>query len=206
MSSNSAIWGITGQVGAGKSTTGNLLEEFGAINLEVDAVGHVLLTSPDVRQALVDAFGGSILAGDGNVDRRLLGRVAFSSAATLAALNSILHPLICVEVRRKIADLVVTGTPLILVNAALLYQMHLDDICSRILYVRATEAQRLTRLLESRGWTEERAKARLNSQDQPPVQDARVIWVDNHGDILDLRRVLAALVDDWFPAWKGSKK
>jgi dephospho-CoA kinase len=174
------VLGISGQTGAGKSTLANLLSQRGlGENVEVDAIGHELLTKPAMQHILVKTFGEGIMA-EGAICRRALGRVAFVDEESINALNSIMHPAMINEVRHKIELARAAGAQAIIINAALLFKMGLAGLCDRIVYVRANPELRLQRLVEYRKWTQESARERLYAQDELP-DDAQVIVVDNDG-------------------------
>ena len=87
------IIGISGQTGAGKSTTADILSELGyGENLEVDSVGHELLTDANIQSILVKNFGKEIIDSSGRIDRKILGRKVFSGKENTIILNNIMHP------------------------------------------------------------------------------------------------------------------
>ena len=186
-SSVTPVWGITGQIAAGKSTLAAMLVESGGVNIEVDAVGHDLLNDSSVKAALAETFGAGILAPDGRIDRRTLGHRAFVDAETTQRLNTIMHAPMTAEVRRQTQKAIHNKERLVLVNAALLYTMHLDELCDLVIYVRAAPDVRLDRIVTIRGMPLEAAKARLFAQDPPPAPGPRVIFCDNQGSLDDLR-------------------
>ena len=83
------IIGISGGMGAGKSTLSRFFEEWGAILVDADRIGHAVIERPQVRRALKAAFGDEIEGPDGNLDRRELGRRAFADEAGRERLNQI---------------------------------------------------------------------------------------------------------------------
>lgn len=179
------VWGITGPIGAGKTTLAEILVKSGAKNIEVDSIGHAVLAREDVQKRLARAFGDSVLSSAG-IDRRLLGRLAFASPDATARLNRIMHPAMIADVERILVEERERGTPLVLLNAALLYTMGLDRLCRAILYVRAPDTMRLDRIVSTRGLPVETARARLLAQDREPVDDGRVIFCDNDRTVGDL--------------------
>ena len=187
------IIGISGQTGAGKSTLAELMVSKGyGRNLEVDNLGHDLLKDSATIQQLTDAFGKEILT-DNQIDRKKLGAKAFESPAATETLNSIMHPNMVKMVEKIIEGEKKTGSKSIIVNAALLYKMKLDKLCNKIIYVKADPEIRVKRLVDNRGMTEERARERLFSQDQEPVNDPRVIIVENNGTPEELSKALDTL-------------
>ena len=181
-----SVWGITGPIGSGKTTLAEILVRPGAMNLEVDQVGHAVLGRSGVRDRLAKSFGDSILGEAGGIDRRRLGELAFASPEATATLNRIMHPAMIEEVERILTGERDRGTPLVLINAALLYTMGLDRLCRVILYVRAPDLVRLDRIVSTRGLPVELARARLLAQDREPVDDGRVIFCDNDKSVTEL--------------------
>lgn len=188
------VWGITGTMGSGKSTLAQFMTEWGAANIEVDQIGHQMLEVPAVVTRLVAAFGPDIRLSEGGVDRKRLGKLAFASPESMATLNAIMHPPMIDEVERRIAIETVKGTPLIALNAALLYRMHLDTFCERIIYVRAAADIRLDRLITIRGVPVDVARARLMAQDPEPPESDQVLFCTNDGSLNDLQRWVGELL------------
>lgn len=183
------ILGISGQTGAGKSTLAEYLAAKGiGRNVEVDALGHLLLKQQSTISKLTEAFGDDILI-NGQIDRKKLGAKAFVSSEATEKLNSIMHPAMVLMAKEIIAEEEAKGASGIIINAALLYKMKLDKLCNRIIYVEADPEIRVRRLVESRGFTEENARARLFSQDQRP-DDSRVIIIENNGTADELKAKL----------------
>jgi dephospho-CoA kinase len=83
--------GLTGGIGAGKSTALAALERLGAAVLCTDAVVHELYDSPEVRDAVVARFGTAV-APDGAVDRSALAQAAFAGPQEREWLEGLLWP------------------------------------------------------------------------------------------------------------------
>ncbi len=187
------VIGICGQTGAGKSTLADLLSRHGlGRNLEVDAIGHELLTDPQTIKKLVGVFGDEILDDKKNICRRSLGRRAFVDSETTARLNEIMHPAMIDRVRSEIDFARKHGARGLIVNAALLFSMGLSRMCDVVIYVRADAEIRLKRLVELRNWTESSARERLFAQDEMP-DDPLIIAVENNAGSSELEVTARAL-------------
>jgi dephospho-CoA kinase len=115
------IVGLTGPIGAGKTTVAGLLREKGVPIVDADALGRELLESSSRFKAeLAAAFGPSILTADGAVDRRALARAAFASKETAARLNALSHPLLWDRIKGEIAAQ--KGADIIVIDAALIVE------------------------------------------------------------------------------------
>ncbi len=87
------FYGLTGGIGAGKSTVAKVFADLGVPTLDLDKVGRTLLNDVHIQQQLVQAFGAPIIQ-DGNISRDALRSIAFQSKANTLALNNIMHPAI----------------------------------------------------------------------------------------------------------------
>jgi dephospho-CoA kinase len=83
--------GLTGGIGAGKSTALSVLEQLGAACLSTDKVVHELYESPEVRDAVAERFGAGVIS-EGRVDRPALARAAFAGDEGRSWLEQLLWP------------------------------------------------------------------------------------------------------------------
>ena len=112
--------GLTGNIGAGKSTVAELLVARGAHLVDADKVAReVVEPGAPAYTALVGRFGAEILDGEGRIDRPKLAELAFQSPESVADLNAIVHPAIGVamieekDAHQGTADIVVMDIPLL---------------------------------------------------------------------------------------------
>ena len=180
------VWGISGQIGSGKSTLGKTLEKYGAVNIEVDSIGYQVLEEPSIREKLIEVFGEKILNEDGKVCRKPLGKTAFSESESTRMLNSIVHPPMIEKVKAVLAGEVARNTPLVIINAALLFSMGLNPLCDLIIYLKAFTNLRLQRIVSYRKIPIESAKARLKAQDPEPSPASNIIIFENNGSISEM--------------------
>ena len=83
--------GITGSIACGKSTVSDYLIAKGYTIIDADKLGHVALTSNDVKRKLAEKFSDEILENN-EISREKLGKLVFGNDDNLKILNSIIHP------------------------------------------------------------------------------------------------------------------
>lgn len=183
------VLGITGGVGAGKSTVLSYLQEkYHAPVLQLDLAARELMeTGGACYEPVVKAFGKEILLEDGSIDRSALYEKTFGKSDRLALLNSIVHPRVKAAVLEWIAARRREGTALFLVlEAALLLEDGYEKICDEIWYIHVDDETRIRRLRTSRGYS--RGKTMQILQNQKTEEEFRrgcQFVVDNSGDILE---------------------
>lgn len=174
------IIGITGNLGAGKTTVSDMLVEKGAVKIDVDGIGHqVLAEDENVKQALIDLFGEKILS-DGKIDRKKLGREVFSDEKKVEKLNRLLHPLMIGRIKEEVSRFT---EDVLLIDASLLIEMELDKITDMIVVVTADEETGIKRAA-NRGISGKEARdiiARQMGLSEKLIAADYVI--DNNGDL-----------------------
>jgi len=178
------VIGITGPVGSGKSTVLTILESYGAEIIRTDVLAHRLM-EPGAKSYndIVAEFGSGILDESGRIDRSLLRDQVFSDPDRLKILNAITHPNVISVVRDEIRDFREDETvPLLAIESALFIGSGLEKDLDSLWYIYVNEEERVRRLMESRGYTEEYTRKVLASQ--PPDEDFRKtadLVIDNSG-------------------------
>lgn len=150
--------GLTGDVGAGKSTVRRWLEANGVAALDADAVVHALLAEDvGAQRAIVQRFGPAAAAADGGIDRAALARMVFADAAALADLEAVLHP----RVRDRTLDwLASCRAEVAVVEAVKLVEGGLAARCDEVWLVLAALRDRAERV-RVRGWDEAEVARRV---------------------------------------------
>ena len=195
------VIGVTGGIGAGKSTVAGILGSLGAAVISSDHLGHELLRDPQVLATLRRWWGESILTPNGDVHRGAVASIVFRDQAELARLESLLHPRIAARrealMEAYTADLSVKA---IVLDTPKLYEAGVDALCDMVIFVDADQSACLRRLAESRGWTEEELNRRKKMQNPLDVKRTKAdhVIVNNSG-IGELRmqveRVFSTLVN-----------
>jgi dephospho-CoA kinase len=166
------VIGLIGGIGGGKSSAASLMSARGASVIDADAVGHELLGDPEILAQIVEHFGQGVLSvrpGDDHstprIDRRALGKIVFADTAARQTLEAILHPPMRARFLRDIDRLVRSdGVGMVVLDAAILLEAGWDDLCDRVVFIHAPRPERLRRVNEARGWSEEVLEARERSQ------------------------------------------
>ena len=179
------IIGITGGVGAGKSTVLNYMEqEFGACVLEADKIGHLVMEPGELcYEEIVCLFGKEILKNDKTIDRKKVSDVVFSNGEMLAKLNGIIHPAVKEYICRRLREEIENGRQLAVVEAALLLEDHYEVFCNEIWYIHTDQEIRIARLMSDRGYTREKAESIIRNQASEEYFRAHADYViENNGD------------------------
>jgi len=175
--------GLTGGIGAGKSTVSELLAARGATIVDADVVARAVVEpGQPAFDALVERFGPGVVAADGRLDRPGLARVAFVDAESRKALEAITHPAINDEFQRRIEA--APANAIVICDVPLLAES--EQARARgykiVIVVEAPREVRLDRL-EGRGLARADAEARMAAQASDEERRALATYVvDNGGD------------------------
>ena len=163
------IVGLTGGIGAGKSSVARLLAGHGAAVVDVDALGReIIAPGGSAVQAVLERFGSDLAGPVGGIDRPALASIVFNDPDELTALNEISHPAINELLDERIGAIAATGgTDVVVLDMAVLVESTLGRGTrfpyEVVITVEAPPDVRLERLVE-RGMSSDDAKARLASQ------------------------------------------
>lgn len=162
--------GLTGQIGAGKSTAAEILRSFGAHVIDADAIGkEVVEKSATLRKQLAESFGRSILDKKGDLRRTHLAKLAFASEDQTRTLNSLVHPHLLKRLNAEIGK-GCSCKDVIVIDAALLVAWGLEKHLDLVLLIAAPEKLRLKRMA-ARGINLEDARKRQAAQ--PSIEAMR---------------------------------
>lgn len=178
------IIGVTGGVGAGKSTVLNYLEKrYGAKLILADLVGHeVMEPGHEAYEQVVKAFGQEIVSEDKTIDRKALGAIVFADEKKRMILNRIIHPAVRQEILRRLKEAELSHLSSVVVEAALFLEENYDAFCDETWYIYTDEKIRRQRLKESRGYSDERIDQIFRSQKTHEEFQKRCLFmIDNNG-------------------------
>ena len=186
--------GLTGGIGAGKSTVTKLLAQHGAVILDADAIARdVVAPGTPGLQAVAEEFPGVVVNGE--LNRGALASIVFTDLDALDRLEAITHPLI----RERTAQLADLAGPdaVVIHDLPLLVETGSDQAYDLVVVVAAEEEVRRERLRRDRGMSEEEITARMavqaSDEDRRAVAD---VWIDNSGDLAALGETVRTVWDE----------
>ena len=186
---------VTGGMGAGKTETTKILEALGAVAIHADEVAHQTYEPGAPAFApLMDAFGSQILAGNGRIDRRILGALAFGDAGVRKRLEEIVWG----ETKRSIANLLgryrSAGVAAVVIEAAVLYEAGWDDLADAVVTVEAPESVRKRRIKLRTGMSDVEIRKRFAAQLSCDQRIERADYhVNNDSELNDLSKAVHAV-------------
>jgi len=189
------VFGLTGNIGSGKSTVAAMLREAGIPVLDADRISREV-TAPGGRayDAVVHAFGGGIVLDDGTIDRKRLGEIVFSDPAARERLERITHPAILEAMKEAIAGIEREGHHAAVVEATLIHESGRKGLFEAVISVTCDRETAISRLAARGGMSRSQAEARLRAQmDADRKAGASDYVIDNSGDIESTRRQVVAM-------------
>ena len=188
---------VTGRSGCGKSTVTACFAAHGVPVADADALSReILQPGSPVLAELAERFGQDILGAGGVLDRRLLADRAFAAPAGKAALDAITHPAIIGRIEAARAAARAAGSPLFVIDGAVLVGSVIDGIWDTLVVVAAPYEVSVARIVARDGIRPEMARRRLDAQLPEEALAARAdILLKNDGAIEQLRQKAEALAD-----------
>jgi dephospho-CoA kinase len=183
------LLGVTGGIASGKTVVAAMLEDLGAVLIDLDVIAReVVLPGKPAWREIVAFFGKAFLLEDGTLDRKKLSRAVFQDPEKREELEGFTHPYIFEELRNQVHN-VTAKDPIIEVVVPLLIEKNLQSSFDKILVVYVPPKLQMKRLMERDGISEEEAANMLKAQ--LPI-DEKVshgdFVVHNGGSMGDTRR------------------
>ena len=174
--------GLTGGIGAGKSTVADLFSKRGAVVIRSDELARQVIEpeTPGQKQ-VISRFGIEILNDKGSIDRAKLAQIVFKDDDALKYLENIVHPLVRERTNQLISEQ--TSETIIINEIPLLLEKNMESLFDFLVIVISSEKNRLERLLQ-RGVSEDQAKARMAKQvDDQARKAAADFLIVNDGNL-----------------------
>jgi len=182
------VVGLTGGIGAGKSTVSTALAARGAVVLDADAIVREIQAPGGLAyDGIVERFGPGVVAADGTLDRPALAAIVFNDEAARVDLNKLTHPLVGRVMAERMAaqaetdNVVVLDIPLLAERGRGAYPV------AGVIVVDCPIDVAVARLVAGRGFDEADAKARVAAQISREERRAIAdVVIDNGGSLADL--------------------
>lgn len=168
------IVGLTGGIGAGKSTVANMFSQLGALTIDADRLARQAIEkgSPGFDE-VISTFGEEILT-DGEIDRQRLGSIVFKDTSKRKALESIIHPRVQEALALKIKSL--SPGDILIYEIPLLVETDAAKKFDYVITVESDIENRLDRLFE-RGLDEDESERRIAAQASQSEREAVANYV-----------------------------
>ena len=182
---------ITGGTGCGQTAAAKFFEKFGAKVIHADQLAHqVLERDREVRSLIRNELGNQYFFRNGRVNRKLLGEAVFKDERKLQILNSIVHPKLAEKLVEEIEAARESGKyPMIVVDAALVYEAQMEHLFDAIVVITSSQKLRIERLVNRDKISKELAKQRIEKQIS--IRD-KINWADyvihNNNTLEELER------------------
>ncbi len=175
------VIGITGTIGTGKSTLAGFLAEEGGEHLDADVIAKDLMKpGHEGYQPVIEEFGTYITDESGYIRPDVLAEEVFSDQDKLRRLEAIIHPIVVDKISRRVSK---PQKSFYIIDAPLLFEAGLEDLCNWVVVVTAPENKVRKRLFEE-GFSERQIELRRRSQMSEEEKKKRADQViDNSGSI-----------------------
>lgn len=182
--------GLTGNVGAGKSSVSDLFSGWGATVIDTDVLAReVVQPGSSELQRIVEIWGETVLDERGGLDRAAMRRIVFADPGARARLERILHPAILQRYRERLLEAESRGDRIVVGVVPLLFEVGMEDEFDLVLLVDAPLEARIDRLVEARGLEREEARAIAKAQMAAGTKRERAdLVLDNDSDLTTLER------------------
>jgi|ERR1041384_892401 dephospho-CoA kinase len=183
--------GITGGIGGGKTQAARIFKKLGATVLFADRIASELIDSrEEIRERIQHALGRSALFPDGRLNRKKVAELVFSDHHLRRKLDSIVHPFVLRSIRERIAHFKAQArSPLIMVEAALLFEARAISMFDYVIVVDAPEDVRMRRVMGRDGSARPEVLRRIKAQLPAEHKTARADFVIyNGGDLAVLEK------------------
>lgn len=205
MKRNTKIFGLTGNIGTGKSSVAWMFEELGVPVIDSDEIAHEAISPNSAAwKAIFERYGKVVMLPDEVIDRKKLARIVFQNPDERKFLESVIHPHVKEEINHRVVKLAKDGHPFVIVEVPLLYEAGWEKEFDAVIVVRCDEEQEIERCRKKFGFDREETLLRLGAQyplDRKMAGADAVI--DNNASLdetrVQVRRLYQAMKKGTFP-------
>ncbi len=185
-------FGLTGNMGCGKSTVASLLSEYPDVTvLNCDQIAKEILCDPLHRSEVIEILSENVFPG-GKIDVKAVARIIFNDPHKKEELEKFIHPKVWHKVEEKIGEM--SEGSICIVESAILYEKGDENRFVGVVVALCTETEQLERLKRDRHMSEEEIQARIGSQIPQSEKEAKAQFVIHTDcDLPELRSRVEAL-------------
>lgn len=205
MKRNTKVFGLTGNIGTGKSTVAWMFGELGVPVLDSDEIAHEAIAPRGAAwKEIYERYGRAVLASGDAIDRKTLARIVFEDAEERKFLESVVHPHVKGGIGREVARLSKEGHPFVVVEVPLLFEVGWEKEFDAVIVVSCDEESEIRRCREKFGFDREEVLLRLAAQFplKRKVKAADAV-IDNDGPLeetkVQVHRLYQEMVKGKFP-------
>jgi len=193
------IVGLTGGIGAGKSTVARAFGDLGIPWVDADDVAREIVAPGEpALEAISQRYGDSVLLEDGSLNRAALRELVFNHREERAWLESVTHPKVRERLTEHLEHLSQQGAPYVLLVSPLLFESGQQALVDTTVVVDVPESEQISRTLARDGVSEKQVHAILAAQipRQKRLENADHV-IDNRHDEAFMQTQVAALHAQW---------
>lgn len=189
------VIGLTGNSGAGKGAVAKIMSNNGALVLDCDKIAHSNMEPEGVAyNEIIKAFGNTIVNGDNTINRKALGSIVFNNSEKLALLNKITHKYIEEVVLKALAEN--KDRKCIVIDAPLLFEAGLNNVCDSVWAVDAPEELRAERVMTRDNIDRESALIRFKNQSNfSQIANKCNVIIVNKASVEELEKEVSELME-----------
>jgi len=189
--------GLTGGIGSGKSTVGQMLQERGAAVIDADAIARSVTAAQGLAiPAIAQSFGADFITPDGALDRERMRAHVFSRPEAKKTLETIIHPLVAQETQSQAEHAIANGYRTLVFDVPLLVESgaRWRAQVDRVLVVDCLEETQIQRVMARNGWKREAVQAVISAQASRAQKLAAADWVI-HNDGISLEALRTCVLN-----------
>jgi len=158
--------GLTGGIASGKNTVAKMFSSLGAYTIDADEISReVMSCGHKTYDKIVENFGRGILKENNEIDRKALRKIVFDNAEKRKLLESIVHPAILEEEKKRVGKIKGRDDKAIIItHAALIIEKGTFERFDGVIVVYAEREQQITRLIKRDSISREYAEKIISSQ------------------------------------------
>ena len=196
MNSKPMVIGLMGGIGSGKSAVADVLRDYGCTVANADENAKAVLRDSEVRDQLVAWWGTEILDIEGLVDTKKLSAIVFQDKEARKQLENLVHPRVRLMQEAQF-NAAPAGTCGFVIDAPLLLETGLDALCDVLIFVESSREIRLSRVVQSRGWSPEELCRREDAQLPLDTKRNKADYVlVNEGELDEIRNQVKQILED----------